>query len=93
MFIVKKKDSEFYMGWKTAFYAEVKRYLTSSERYDPVTNMHEVTNVYSDIEYGGFCSTCSYEEEVTVIEYVDSNGITHTTRESISFREFMNQLA
>lgn len=77
--------------WKDAFHEDVKKYIEANE-WGFEDKIKEVTSVYEDTRSGGYCETCWYEETVTVIEYVGTDGLCHETEISINMKSFMESL-
>ncbi|AIK68922.1 hypothetical protein AVV40_gp37 [Mycobacterium phage Swirley] len=51
-----------------------------------VTDVAEVLTVTEDTYYGGYCTTCAYEEQTVLVEYRSSDGfeLTHTIWDTLS---------
>lgn len=53
--------------FKVRMYEEVRKYLDFPETY-------KVVSVVEDVQTGGYCETCYYEDHVLLVEYVDEKG-------------------
>jgi len=60
------------------------------KQYEP--DVKEVVSYEDDTYYGGYCETCSYEEAIVNIYYVDSKGAGHKYVYGGGFAELVSSL-
>jgi len=75
-------------GWKKRMYESLAEMLREEYSLDAV----EVTEFEDYTEYGGYCSTCYYEEARCKITYVDSQGETQAYDYYGSFAELVGSM-
>lgn len=75
------------MSWKDRFYEAVAEYLRTNG-----VDCVNVTKIKEDIYYGGYCSTCSYEELRVYVYYSDSNDEIQEYNYYGNMSEFINSL-
>lgn len=64
------------MSFKSNFHEAIKKYIHEEERED--LDIVEIISVTEETEYGGYCETCAYQDDVVIVTYLNSDGDTET---------------
>lgn len=73
---------------KEKFYEAINAFLVENCRIES----NKVINIEDRIEYGGYCSTCSYESIHLDITYIDYDGVERKYDYYGSFAELIEAL-
>ncbi|QFG25477.1 hypothetical protein [Actinomadura sp. WMMB 499] len=76
------------MNYKESFYDALAKWLRDYYELDAV----RVTNFKEDVESGGYCETCWYDETVVYVDFLNSKGIETSYRYYGSMADLIREL-